>query len=184
MELHLLLLDDGLDLPVLGADDLQQILSESLRPRNLLFIRATDLTASVLDERQTKLGHERDMNVHRFVSFSPRLLVHETGTDTLDLYPRLCLLLNIFHKNALFPCQHRTICTEGLVITDGPTTLALTLKFRIDSRPTGSFSSGHLRCKEDEGFFTKGQECCHVPSLSADLSYPPRGTLDPCLSDL
>ena len=43
MELNLLLLDDGLDLPVLGADDLQQILSESLRARDLLFVWATNV---------------------------------------------------------------------------------------------------------------------------------------------
>jgi hypothetical protein len=40
MKFHLLLVDDCLDLRVLSTDDLQQILSESLRARNLLFIWA------------------------------------------------------------------------------------------------------------------------------------------------
>ena len=33
----------------------------------------------------------------------------------------------------------------GTKRTEGPTTFALMLKFRIDSNPTGNFSSGHLR---------------------------------------
>jgi hypothetical protein len=44
MELHLLLMDDSLDLRVLGTDDLQQILSESLRACDLLFIWTTNAT--------------------------------------------------------------------------------------------------------------------------------------------
>ena len=43
MEFHLLLLDDSLDLCVLGMDDFQQILSESLRTCDLLFIWATNV---------------------------------------------------------------------------------------------------------------------------------------------
>ena len=48
MEFHLLLLNDSLDLRVFGVDDLKQILSESLRACNLLFIRTADGLSSVL----------------------------------------------------------------------------------------------------------------------------------------
>jgi len=47
MEFHLLLLDDSLDLRVLGMDDFQQILSESFRTCDLLFIWTTNVPSSV-----------------------------------------------------------------------------------------------------------------------------------------
>ena len=106
MELILLLLDDGLDLPVLGTDDLQQILSESFRARDLLFVWATNVPSSVLAGRCMRSRNGRDVNVHRFVSFSPRLLVHKPRANPLDLYPRLCLLLNVLDEYTLCPpCQ-------------------------------------------------------------------------------
>ena len=51
MEFHLLLLNDSLDLRMLGVDDLKQVLSESLRACNLLFIWTTDDLLSVLAGR-------------------------------------------------------------------------------------------------------------------------------------
>jgi hypothetical protein len=104
MEFHLLLRDDGLDLIVLGTDDLEQIFSESLCACDLLFIWATNASSSVRVGQRMQSGHERDVNVHGLVSFPPSLLVHETRADALDLHPRLCLLLNVFHKNTLTPC--------------------------------------------------------------------------------
>ena len=182
MEFHLLLLNDSLDLRVFGADDLQQILSESLRTRNLLFIWTTDAPSSTVVGWHAELGHERDVNVHWLLSFSPRLLIYETRAETFDLYPRLCLLLDILHKNTLVEVSTVQRAQAAQSPTDGPTTFALTLKFRIDSRPTGSFSSGHLRCKwREPTSITKCQGNRGVPSPSVDPSYPPRGTLDPCL---
>jgi hypothetical protein len=150
MEFHLLLLNDSLNLRVFCMDDLQQILSESFRARNLLFIWATVALRSIITAKCTDLRHERDVNVHRLLSFSPRLLIYETRAEALDLHPGLCLLLNIFHKNALIRVNTVQRAQVDQSLTDGPTTFALTLKFRIDSRPTGSFSSGHLRCKGRE----------------------------------
>lgn len=115
MEFHLLLVDDSLDFRVFGMDDFQQILGESLRACNLLFVWATELPSLTLDGWCTKLRYERDMNVHRLVSFSPCFLVHKTRADTLDLHPRLCLLLNVLHKNALVPCRYRITCTSELI---------------------------------------------------------------------
>lgn len=47
MEFHLLLLNDGLDLRVLRTNHFQQILGESFRASNLLFIWATNMPSSV-----------------------------------------------------------------------------------------------------------------------------------------
>ena len=115
MEFHLLLLDDGLDLPMLGTDDFQQILSKGFRACNLLFVWATDVTPSVMAGWRRELRYERDMDVHRLVGFSPCLLIHKTRTDTLNLHPRLCLLLNVFHKNALSSCQRHVTRTSSPV---------------------------------------------------------------------
>ena len=101
MEFHLLLVDDSLDLCVLGTDDLQQILSESFRARDLLFVWATNVPSLALAGWCAKSGHGRDVNVHRLVSFSPRLLVHKSRANPLDLYPRLCLLLDILDEYTL-----------------------------------------------------------------------------------
>jgi hypothetical protein len=101
MKFHLLLLDDSLDLRVLGMDDLQQILSERLRACDLLFIWATNVASLVRAGRCIKLGHERDVNVHWLVSFSPCLLINKTRADAFDLHPCLRLLLNVFHENSL-----------------------------------------------------------------------------------
>ena len=43
MKFHLLLVDHCLDLSVLGMDDFQQVLSESLRACDLLFIWAASV---------------------------------------------------------------------------------------------------------------------------------------------
>jgi len=101
MELILLLLDDGLDLRVLGTDDLQQILSESFRTRDLLFVWAANVPSSVIAGRCMGSGNGRDVNVHRFVSFSPCLLVHKSRANPLDLYPRLRFLLNVLDEYTL-----------------------------------------------------------------------------------
>ena len=101
MEFHLLLMDDSLDLRVLSMDDLQQILSESFRACDLLFVWATNVPSLVPAGRCTKSGHGRDVNVHRFVSFSPCLLVYKSRANPLDLYPRLCLLLNVLDEYTL-----------------------------------------------------------------------------------
>lgn len=115
MEFHLLLLDDSLDLCVLGTDDLQQIFGESLRTCNLLFIWATDVPSSVQAGQSIPFEYERDVNIHRLISFSSCLLIHETGTEALDLHPCLGLLLDIFHKNTLIPRQHCTTRTDSSV---------------------------------------------------------------------
>lgn len=101
MQFHLLLLDDSFDLRVLGMDDLQQILSQSFRPCDLLFVWATNVPSLVLAGRYVESGHGRDVNVHRFVSFSPCLLVHKPRADPFDLYPRLRLLLNVLDEYTL-----------------------------------------------------------------------------------
>ena len=101
MKFHLLLLDDCLDLRMLVMDDLQQIFSESLRARDLLFVWATNVSSLVQARRCIKQGHERDVNVHRLVGFSTCLLVHKSRTYTLDLYPRLRLLLNVLDECTL-----------------------------------------------------------------------------------
>ena len=46
-------------------------------------------------------GRERDVNVHRLVSFSPCLLIYKTRANALDLHSCLRLLLNVLHENTL-----------------------------------------------------------------------------------
>ena len=52
-------------------------------------------------------GDERDVNVHRLVSFSPCLLIHKTGANALDLDSRLRLLLNVLDENTLQHVRQR-----------------------------------------------------------------------------
>ena len=101
MQFHLLLLDDSLDLRVLGMNDLQQVLGESFRTCDLLFVWATNVPSLVPAGQRMRLGHGRDVNIHRFIGFSPCLLVHKPRANPLDLYPCLCLLLNVFHEYTL-----------------------------------------------------------------------------------
>ena len=84
------------------------------------------------------------MDVHGFVVFVAGILVNESRTKTLDLYTSTRLLLDIFDKHTLHEDESR-IKRPYIRHTEGPTTLARTLKFLIVSIPTGIFSSGHLR---------------------------------------
>ena len=53
------------------------------------------------DRSVAAIEHQRDMDVHRLVGFSPSFLINETRANALDLHPCLRLLLNVFHENTL-----------------------------------------------------------------------------------
>ena len=69
------------------------------------------------------------------------------------------------------PYANMSEAVERLEIgrTDGPTTLARTLKFRMVSIPTGIFSSGHLRCTRVGQSAGSSKARAHTLSLVREL---------------
>jgi hypothetical protein len=95
-----------------------------------------------------------DEYMHRLLGLPSRIVLDEPRSKTFDLHSGARLGLNVFHKHSLSDHVGRSLVSQeqrGLmdesghdVLTPGPTTLALTLKFLILSSPIGNFSSGHF----------------------------------------
>ena len=83
MQLHLLLLDLQHHLCVLLPHDKQQILRQHFGSRHLTLVRA------------------RYVDVKRCWFFRPCLLVDKPRPQSLDLYTRVGLRLDVFNKRAL-----------------------------------------------------------------------------------
>ena len=53
------------------------------------------------DSQETMKMTVRNVNVHRFVRFTTRLLIDKTGAYTLDLHSGLGFLLDVLDEHAL-----------------------------------------------------------------------------------
>ena|ERR1700722_3061587 len=97
----------------------------------------------------------RNMDVHRLVGFASGFLVHKARSLTFNLNAGASFLLDVFNEHALVSdVSLLGECIQG-ELTDGPTTLARTLKFLMVSSPTGIFSSGHFLCQPPPPKFQK-----------------------------
>lgn len=95
------------------------------------------------------------------------LLINKPRPNAFNLNPSARLCLYILDKRTLVSqVSQRGVMSSEHGQTVGPTTFALILKLRIDSKPTGSFSSGHFRCRNLKFFVTQEENMSTHPFSS------------------